>query len=88
MLLNRTVCVLESGELRDMILFNMEKCYNYFDWKQTECVVLQKKDQQPCWETEGTLCFFTPLTPIVPKEINQNEKCDFCLYKDNMLKQA
>ncbi len=69
-----------------MVLFIMEKCYEYFDCKQTECVMFQKGDQ-PCWKTEGTLCFFQPITPLV-EEVNYKEKCDFCLYKHHMLKQA
>jgi len=70
-----------------MALLNMEKCYNYFDCEKIECIVFQNKNKQPCWETEGTLCFFTPLTPII-KESNQKEKCDFCLYKNNILQSA
>lgn len=59
----------------------MEKCYDYFDCKKTECVMFQNKDDQPCWNTERTLCFFPPLTPLV-EAVNEKEKCDYCLYKN------
>ena len=36
---------------------------------------------------EGTLCFFQPLTPII-ENANQKEKCNFCLYKNNILQQV
>ena len=62
----------------------MEKCYEYFECKEIECIVFQNKNEQACWETEGTLCFFQPLTPII-KESSQKEKCDFCLYKISTL---
>lgn len=70
-----------------MVLFIMEKCYEYFDCQNTECVMLQNNGCQPCWKTEGTLCFFSPFTPLV-EEVNDKEKCDFCLYKVHILKQA
>lgn len=65
----------------------MEKCYDYFDCKKIECIMFQNKGEQPCCETEGTLCFFPPLTSII-EETNQKEKCDFCLYKNHILQQA
>ncbi len=60
----------------------MEKCYDYFGCDKTECIMFQKKDDQPCWDTKETLCCFTLLTPII-EVINEseNQKCDFCLYK-------
>ena len=65
-----------------MELFNMEKCYDYFDCNKTECVIFQNKGDKPCWDTEGTLCFFSALTPIIEtNNENENEKCDYCLYK-------
>ena len=64
-----------------MEVFNMEKCYDYFGCDQTECIMFQNMDDQPCWDTEGTLCFFTLLTPII-EVTNENQKCDFCLYKN------
>ncbi|MCW8929040.1 MAG: hypothetical protein OQL19_02235 [Gammaproteobacteria bacterium] len=65
----------------------MEKCYNYFDCQQTECIMFECDDDHPCWETEGTLCFFPPLKPLI-QEVNHKEKCDFCLYKNHMQQQA
>ena len=70
-----------------MVLLNMEKCYNYFNCKKTECVMFQNKGEQSCWETEGTLCFFPPFKSII-EETNQKEKCNFCLYKIHRLQQA
>lgn len=62
----------------------MEKCYTYFNCDKTECIIFQNKDEKICWETEGTLCFFKQLTPII-KEANKKEKCNYCLYKDHMI---
>lgn len=64
-------------------MINMEKCYEYFDCKKTECTVFQHKGKKVCWETENTLCFFPPLTPLI-QGVSQKEKCDFCLYKNHM----
>ncbi len=61
-------------------VFNMEKCYDYFDCDKTECIMFQDKSDKPCWDTEGTLCFFSPLTPIIEAN-NGSKKCDYCLYK-------
>jgi len=71
---------------RSWYTHSMEKCYEYFDCNKTECIMFQKNGDQHCWETEGTLCFFLPLTSIT-KAVNQKEKCDFCLYKGHILLQ-
>ena len=63
---------------------DMEKCYDYFDCKQTECIVFQNKVDHTCWKTEGTLCFFPPLTPIIDDN-DKKDKCNFCLYKIGIL---
>ena len=62
----------------------MEKCHEYFECKEIECIVFQNKNKQPCWKTERTLCFYKPLIPIV-KESSKKERCDFCLYKMSIL---
>jgi len=73
--------ILEGINIQEEI---MEKCYEYFDCQQVECIVFQNKTEQACWETEKTLCFFQPLTAII-KENDQTKKCDFCLYKMSVL---
>ena len=58
----------------------MEKCYDYFGCDKTECIMFQNEDNKPCWDIERTLCFFSPLAPIIEAN-NENKKCDYCLYK-------
>ena len=58
----------------------MEKCYEYFGCKKTECIVYKNLSDKPCWETEGTLCFFEPIQVI--DDTNEKAKCDFCLYRN------
>ena len=62
----------------------MERCYEYFDCKQVECIVFQNKTEKPCWETERTLCCFHTLTPII-EDSNHKDNCNFCLYKLSVL---
>lgn len=65
----------------------MEKCYDYFGCEKIECIMFQNKDDHPCWDTSGTLCFFTHLTPIVEiNSVDEAKKCNFCLYKNTYYK--
>ncbi len=66
----------------------MEKCYEYLDCSQKDCVMYEREDSINCWEVEGTLCNH-PYIEFIKK--SQKDKCVYCIYykavvKDNIHK--
>ena len=58
----------------------MEKCYEYFGCRKTECPMYRRKDVN-CWELEETLCFGDNNEFIKSKLFGTGKKkCDICIY--------
>lgn len=56
----------------------MEKCYEYFDCKKTDCIMFTKDlITYNCWEIDETLCNH-PQHKIFEKL--DLKKCDVCIY--------
>ena len=58
----------------------MEKCYEFFKCKKTECIV--HKNNMNCWDVEGTLCdaHNNDLKLLQKLFENKKEYCKLCLY--------
>ena len=63
----------------------MQKCYEYFDCKQTECVMFESKETRACWEVDTINCHndgiegFGKITPEAKKKL-----CEVCQYYKEM----
>ena len=55
----------------------MEKCYEYLDCSQKDCVMYEREDSVNCWEVEETLCSHTGMEVL--KKAKRN-KCAYCMY--------
>lgn len=55
----------------------MEKCYEYFACRQTECVMRNSGNNVKCWEMEETLCHSEHLQIL---ERLHKDKCNYCIY--------
>jgi len=64
----------------------MEKCYEYFACKQTDCIMHNNHTNQYCWEAEGTLSN-TPGMDSITSRLNNSgvNKCTYCIYKQETL---
>ena len=55
----------------------MEKCYEYFDCKSTDCAIKTNKIEIKCWESNETLCHSEHMENI---EKRVDNKCNYCIY--------
>ena len=66
----------------------MEKCYEYFGCQLTECIMQTNNITTPCWDTQGTLCNYSPLEVVLEENPNLRKQaaCEIagCLYYQRM----
>ena len=65
----------------------MEKCYEYLDCQQLDCV-RRKIDDLQCWEIEDTLCYDHSDIFIKFRALFENkiDACNECIYYKIMTK--
>lgn len=56
----------------------MEKCYDYLNCNQPDCIMYKNDNLVSCWEMEGTKCFHQSLNDIKHKMCK--EFCKNCTY--------
>lgn len=65
----------------------MERCYEYLDCKQTDCIMYKNPENKNCWEVDGTLCN-NPSFEIIRKARGGRkiDACVSCIYYKAIIK--
>jgi len=58
----------------------MEKCYEYYGCKRSDCKMAQNTDDIQCWELENTPCHSDTLGLLIKEGRRKEDICMVCTY--------
>lgn len=61
----------------------MEPCYEYWNCRQADCVMHERKDSMNCWDEEETLCNHPGFELL---KTTEKYKCEYCIYYKTIAK--